>query len=166
MELKADYTFPGPIARVWDLLMDPRVISACLPGCEVFEALGDDRYRVKLVAGVGAVTGTFEGTVAMAAKEPPVSYRLIVDGRGRAGFVTGEATMTLVEIVGPVGRPAGSIDPDAGVAVTVHVVGAAQVGGLIAQVGQRLLGATARMMMDRFFKCVQRRLAEPSRRSG
>ena len=90
MELIAQYKFPGPAARVWDLLMDPQAISSCLPGCDAFEPLGDDRYRVVLNAGVAAVTGSFEGTVEMADKNPPVSYRLTVDGHGRPGFVKGE----------------------------------------------------------------------------
>ena len=143
MELTAQYKFPGTTARVWDLLMDPQAISACLPGCEAFDPLGGDRYRVALNTGVAAITGSFEGTVEMADKNPLVSYRLTVDGRGRPGFVKGGATITLV---------------DDGGGVTVHVAGVAQIGGLIAQVGQRLLGATARMMMDRFFNCLQSRL--------
>ena len=143
MELNAQYKFLGAVTRVWDLLMDPLAISSCLPGCEAFEPLGGDRYRVVLNAGVAAITGSFEGTVEMADKTPPVSYRLTVEGRGRPGFVKGGATITLVDDEG---------------GVTVHVAGVAQVGGLIAQVGQRLLGATVRMMMDRFFGCLQSRL--------
>jgi carbon monoxide dehydrogenase subunit G len=143
MEVRAHYAFPGPIVRVWDLLMDPQALSSCLPGCDTFEPIGSDRYRIVLNAGVAAITGSFEGTVETVDKNPHASYRLIVDGRGRPGFVKGEATITLVE--------------DAA-GVTVNVAGVAQVGGLLAQVGQRLLGATARMMMDRFFNCLQRRL--------
>lgn len=143
MELTAQYKFPETPAHVWDLLMAPQAISSCLPGCEAFEPLGEDRYRVVLNVGVAAITGSFEGTVEIADKNPPVSYRLTIDGRGRPGFVKGGATVTLVDDEG---------------GVTVHVAGVAQVGGLIAQVGQRLLGATARMMMDRFFNCLQRRL--------
>jgi carbon monoxide dehydrogenase subunit G len=147
MELKARYTFPGPVGRVWDLLMDPKMISSCLPGCDAFEPIGDDRYRVVLNAGVAAVTGTFEGAVQITEKQPPVSYKLAVDGKGRPGFVKAEATITLTE-------------DTAG--VTIDVAATAQIGGLIAQVGQRLLGATARMMMDRFFNCLQRQLPQSS----
>jgi uncharacterized protein len=145
MELKARYAFQAPVARVWDLLMDPTTISSCLPGCETFEPIGDDRYRVVLNASVAAVTGSFEGTVEIRDKHPPESYTLAVDGKGRPGFLKGEATITLTE-----DTPGTSID----------VAATAQVGGLIAQVGQRLLGATARMMMDRFFKCLQQQIQE------
>jgi carbon monoxide dehydrogenase subunit G len=143
MELNAEYTFAAPLERVWNLLMDPQTIASCLPGCKSFEPIGEDRYQVVLTAGVAAVTGSFTGTVAIADKKPQTSYRLTVEGRGTPGFANGESLVTL--------RPL-----DSGVAV--DVAGTINVGGLIAQVGQRLLGATARMMMDRFFKCLQSRL--------
>ncbi|HEY7292998.1 MAG TPA: carbon monoxide dehydrogenase subunit G [Vicinamibacterales bacterium] len=144
MELKGQYRFDAPVARVWERLMDPATISACLPGCQRFEPAGDDRYQVVLTAGVAAITGTFEGTVTIADKLPERSYRLIVEGKGRPGFATGEAHIELT--------------PD-DARVVVDVAGAMTVGGLVAQVGQRLLGATARMMMDRFFKCLQGKIA-------
>jgi carbon monoxide dehydrogenase subunit G len=143
MELKGHYTFNAPLARVWERLMDPATIAACVPGCQRFEPVGEDRYRVVLTAGVAAVTGTFEGTVALVDKVPESSYRLVVDGRGRPGFATGDATVTLAA------REAG---------VTVDVAGAMTVGGLVAQVGQRLLSITAQMMMDRFFACMRSKI--------
>jgi uncharacterized protein len=139
VELKGQYVFDAPVDRVWERLMDPAIISTCLPGCERFDPLGDDRYQVVLTAGVAAVSGTFEGTVAIADKRPATSYRLVVEGKGRPGFAKGDAVITLSP-------------HDAGTAV--DVAGSVTVGGLVAQVGQRLLGATAKMMMDRFFKCL------------
>ena len=142
MDLKATYTFDAPPQTVWDLLIDPGVVAACLPGCESMESIGDDEYRAVLTMGVAAVSGRYEGTVRMADKQPPSSYRLIVDGRGRPGFVNGEASVSLV---GDNGR------------TQVIVEGRAQVGGLVARVGQRLLGSVSKMMMDRFFACLQQR---------
>jgi uncharacterized protein len=143
MDVNAQYTFPASADRVWDLLMDPAALSSCLPGCQAFEPLGEDRYRVVLTAGIAAISGTFEGTVTLADKVPGHSYRLLVDGRGLPGFAKGESTITLAP------------DPEG---VIVQVAGSLQVGGLVAQVGQRLLGATAKMMMDRFFGCMRLKL--------
>lgn len=143
MELTARYVFPAPAPRVWELLMDPQIIASCLPGSEQFESIGEDQYRVVLRAGVAAITGSFQGTVVIADKQPPVSYRLIVEAHGRSGFVKGESMMKLAD------------DPEG---VAVEVAASAHVGGLIAQVGQRLLGATAKMMMDRFFRCMLQKL--------
>jgi carbon monoxide dehydrogenase subunit G len=143
MELNAQYTFSAPIARVWAGLMDPAIIAGCLPGCQKFEPIGKDRYQVVVTAGVAAITGTFEGSVTIADKVPEKSYRLIVDGKGRPGFATGESTVTLAVRDG---------------SVVLDVTGTMTIGGLIAQCGQRLLGITARMMMDRFFSCLQSKI--------
>ena len=139
MELKGQYAFDASIDRVWEHLMDPATIASCLPGCQRFEPLGGDRYQVVLTAGVAAITGTFEGTVAIADVQPKTSYRLIVDGKGRPGFANGDAAISLTP------HEAGT---------TVDVIGNVRVGGLVAQIGQRLLGATAKMMMDKFFRCL------------
>jgi carbon monoxide dehydrogenase subunit G len=143
MELKGQYVFDAPPDRVWVRLMDPATISSCLPGCQRFEPLGNDQYQVVLTAGVAAVTGTFEGTVAIADKQPMTSYRLVVNGKGRPGFANGDAVITLSDRDG---------------ATSVDVAGNVMVGGLVAQVGQRLLGATARIMMDKFFGCLKEKM--------
>jgi carbon monoxide dehydrogenase subunit G len=144
MELTAQYAINAPLARVWVGLMDPATIAGCLPGCQKFEPLGDDRFDVVVTAGVAAVSGTFEGTVTIADKQTEKSYRLMIDGRGRPGFASGESTIALTEQDGR---------------VIVDVKSTVTVGGLIAQVGQRLLGITARMMLDRFFNCLRQKIA-------
>jgi uncharacterized protein len=140
MEVKATYSFPMTPVRLWQLLMDPQVIASCLPGCQTFEPIGEDEYRVVLNAAVAAIGGSFGGTVRIADKQAPHSYRLRVDGSGSPGFAKGESIVTLRE------TPSGA-DVDVSATVTV--------GGLVAQVGQRLLGVTAKMMMDRFFNCLK-----------
>lgn len=142
MDLSASYSFAASPQTVWDLLNDPHVIASCLPGCERLEPIGDDRYRAVLKIAVASVSGEYAGTVAMLDKRPPVSYRLVVEGSGKPGFMKGEATVELSP-------------QDDGTVVSVK--GAGQVGGLVARVGQRLLGSVSKMMMDRFFACLQDR---------
>jgi len=140
MDLTGTYTFTAPVERVWTLLNDPDVIASCLPGCDRLEPLGDDRFRANLSLAVAAISGQYSGTVAIVDKQPPQSYRLIVEGSGKAGFVKGEARIELVDGSGT---------------TTVNVKGQGQVGGLMARVGQRLLGSVSQMMMDRFFACLK-----------
>jgi hypothetical protein len=142
VELSASYSFAASPQTVWDLLNDPTVIASCLPGCERLEPIGDDRYRASLKLAVASVTGEYTATVAMLDKHAPVSYRLVVDGSGKPGFMKGEATIELTA-------------QDDGTMVSVK--GTGQVGGLVARVGQRLLGSVSKMMMDRFFACLQER---------
>lgn len=145
MHLAGTYAFHAPVAHVWTLLNDPEVIAACLPGCERLEPLGDDRYRASLTMAVAAISGQYSGTVALLDKQPLHSYRLLMDGSGKAGFVKGEATIRLAE---PAESPG---------TTTVHVTGEGQVGGLMARVGQRLLGSVSQMMLDRFFAALRQK---------
>jgi carbon monoxide dehydrogenase subunit G len=143
MEISGSYTFNAPPDRVWDLLMDPAVLSACIPGCERFEPDGQDRYIVALTVGLAAITGSYSGTVVLVDKIPPTSYRLVVEGQGRPGFVKGSSAI--------------SLRAD-GMSTKVDVTGTVQTGGPIARLGQRLIGGVARMMLDRFFACLQGKL--------
>lgn len=144
MDITAVYTFDAPVQTVWDLLMDTGRIAGCIPGCDRLEPMGEDRYRARLNVSLAAVSGVFDGSVAIADRQPPASYRLIVDGQGRGGFVKGDSTIALV---------------DRGGTTEVNVEARVQIGGAIARVGQRILSSVARMMMDRFFGCLQEKLA-------
>ena len=140
MDISASYTFNAAPDRVWTLLMDPQVLASCVPGCERFEPAGEDRYTVAITVGLAAITGKYSGSVAVADKVEPSSYRLIVEGQGRAGFVKGSSAITL--------RAEGET-------TVVDVAASVQIGGAIARLGQRLVGAAAKLMMDQFFSCLQ-----------
>ena len=147
MDIFSSYTFNAPPDRVWDVLMDPDAISSCIPGCNRFEPDGEDRYRVTLTVALAAITGTYNGTVEMTEKTPLRSYRLVMEGQGRPGFVKGTSVIAL--------RPDGA-------ATAVDVSGAVHTGGPIARLGQRLIGGVAKMIMDRFFACLKARIEAPA----
>ncbi len=122
--------------QVFRLLLDPAVLSKCLPGCEDLVRTGEDEYRMRMKAVIGAVSGAFDGTVRLSDQKAPESFRMAVEGSGRIGFVKGEGLLKLA------GQDGGT---------EIAYDGEVQVGGMIASVGQRLLDATARMMIRRFF---------------
>jgi carbon monoxide dehydrogenase subunit G len=143
MDIFGSYTFDVSTDRVWDELMDPAALSACIPGCTRFEPEGADQYAVTLTVALAAITGTYNGTVMLTDKVLHTSYRLVMEGQGRAGFVKGSSVISL--------RPVGA-------STAVDVSGAVHTGGPIARVGQRLIGGVARMMLDRFFACLKAKL--------
>jgi carbon monoxide dehydrogenase subunit G len=143
MELSAIYEIRAPIERAWDLLMDTDAIGRCLPGCGGLRPIGPDRYEIELSVTIAAIAGSFKGTVALEDKSPPNAYTLVVDGSGRQGFIKGRARVTLV--------------PD-GERTRVDIAAQADVGGMIARVGQRLLEGVARSMMDRFYACLAKQV--------
>ncbi len=137
MKIEGSYDIPAPRQRVWEAFLDPERLRQALPGCEKLEAVGDDEYKATLKVGVAAVKGTFEGKVKLSDRQPPQSYRMTVEGSGGPGFIRGEAAMTLAD--GPGGGTTISYSADV------------QVGGLIAGVGQRMLGGVSKLMADQFF---------------
>ncbi len=140
MDIAGSFSFAAPPDRVWTLLMDPAVLSSCIPGCEQFEPDGEGRYNVRLAVGLAAITGTYNGTVELTKIVPQTSYQLVVAGQGRSGFVKGTSTIAL------------RADGDTTI---VDVTAAVHTGGPIARLGQRLIGGVAHMMLDRFFTCLQ-----------
>jgi uncharacterized protein len=149
MELNGTYEIHTPIDRAWDLLMDIDAIGRCLPGCKGLKPIGPDRYEVELGVTIAAVAGSFKGIVALENKVPPGSYTLVVDGSGRQGFIKGRARVTL------------AADGDR---TQVQIAAQADVGGMIARVGQRLLEGVARTMMDRFYGCLAKQVEPGSGR--
>jgi carbon monoxide dehydrogenase subunit G len=143
MDISGTYTFDAPPDRVWKLLMDPAVISSCIPGADSFEPAGENRYRVKLTVALAAITGSYEGTVVLSEIAPITSYVLTAEGQGRPGSVKGTSTIAL------------RADGDH---TTVDVKGSVQTAGPIARLGQRLIGSVSKMMLDRFFGCLRSKM--------
>ena len=137
MKLEGSHDVPAPRQTVWEAFLDPARLKKAIPGCEKLEAIGPDEYKATMKIGVGGVKGTFEGKVRLVEQKPPESYKMAVEGSGGPGFVRGETVITLSDAEGGGTRVAYSAD--------------VQVGGLIASVGQRMLGGVAKMMADKFF---------------
>jgi uncharacterized protein len=147
MKIEGAHEISAPRQRVWDAFLDPEQLKKAIPGCERLEALGGDEFKATMKVGVAAVKGTFEGKVRLADKKPPDSYRMGIEGSGGPGFVRGEAAITLTDTAGGGTRVAYSAD--------------VQVGGLIAGVGQRMLGGVSKMMADQFFNRMGELLQAP-----
>jgi carbon monoxide dehydrogenase subunit G len=130
------HTIGLPRERVYDLLHDPNVLARCMPGCESLEQVGEDEYAMRLKMALASISGHFQGKVQCAEPNPPESFRLIVEGSGKIGFMKGDGLLRLAEANG---------------GTTVSYDGDVQVGGTIAAVGQRLIDTTARMLIKRFF---------------
>jgi carbon monoxide dehydrogenase subunit G len=147
MTLEGSYDIPASRLSVWAAFLDPERLRQAIPGCEKLEAIGEEEFKATLRVGVAAIKGTFEGTVRLSDKQPPDRYRMAVEGSGAPGFVRGEAVMTLAD------RAAGG--------TTISYTADVQVGGLIAGVGQRMLGGVARMLADQFFTRMTEILSTP-----
>ena len=137
MKLTGSYLVPGTQERTYALLQDPVVLARCMPGCEGLDRIAENEYAMRMKMVLASISGQFDGKVRIAEANPPDSFRLSVEGAGKIGFVKGDGLLTLT--------------PE-GAATSVKYEGDVQVGGTIANVGQRLVETTARMLIKRFFE--------------
>jgi carbon monoxide dehydrogenase subunit G len=146
MELHGDRLIPAPIETTWAALNDPETLKGCIAGCESLERTGDDAYTAVVALKIGPVSARFKGNLKMTDVSPPTSYKINFDGQGGvAGFGRGSADVRLT----PEGDGATRLAYDA----------RAQVGGKMAQIGSRLIDATAGKITDDFFKAFEAQLA-------
>jgi carbon monoxide dehydrogenase subunit G len=136
VKISGTSTLAVPPERAYELMQDPDVLARAMPGCESLERIGPDEYRMKMKMAMASISGAFEGKVRITDQQPPSSFKLIVEGSGKIGFMKGEGLLKLT--------PSGD-------ATEISYEGDVQVGGTIAAVGQRLIDATAKMMIKRFF---------------
>ncbi len=138
MELSGEQRIPAPRQTVWEALNDPDVLKQCIPGCQHIEKSGDNEFTAKVKAKVGPVNSTFSGKVELTNLNPPESYTISGQGTGgAAGFAKGGADVHLK-------------DEGDNTLLTYQVN--AQVGGKLAQLGQRLIQSTANKYASQFFE--------------
>jgi uncharacterized protein len=145
MKVAGSATLHAPAERVWSALNDPAVLVRTIPGCERLEVSGPDAYHLTVTAGVASVRGTYTGQIALTERQQPTSFLLTASGVGGPGTVNTTVRVRLEG--GPDGYTQLSYDADA------------VVGGMIAGVGQRMLGSVAKRMAGEFFTAVDGVLA-------
>lgn len=148
--------------QAWEALNDPETLKKCIPGCDKFELTGENTYSVALALKIGPVSAKFSGKVMLSDIVAPDGYKLTFEGQGGvAGFAKGSSSVSLKPLAGA--APAGEAPADAALAheAAAATPGAgceldytvqAQVGGKIAQLGQRLIDGAAKSTADDFFK--------------
>ena len=136
MKVAGDCSLPAAPERAYALLQDPAILAKCIPGCEGLDRVGEDDYAMRMKIGIASISGRFDGKVRLADQNRPTSFRLIVEGSGKIGFLKGDGTIALSPADG------GS---------NVQFEGEVQLGGTIANVGQRLIEGAAKMIIHRFF---------------
>ena len=75
--------------------MSPDLLARCIPGCQQLEQTGDGSYAVKLKAGIGAVSGTYTGTVRISDIDEPRSFRMSGEGKRAGSSASGSGLITL-----------------------------------------------------------------------
>jgi carbon monoxide dehydrogenase subunit G len=141
MKIEGTYTFQAPQQRVWEVLNSPEYLQQALPGCEKLEETEPGKFDLYLKIGIAAVKGKYKGKMEIADPQPPNRVRLVGEGKGLPGYVKGEAVISF---------------STQGTETLVAYDGDVHVGGLLAGIGQRMIGGVAKMMLEHFFKNVEK----------
>jgi len=138
MTMSGEVQLPAAREAVWAKLNDPDTLKACIPGCEDLTMLSATEFEAVAVNKIGPVKARFKGKVTLSDLDPPNGYRISGQGDGGvAGFAKGGAEVKLAE-------------KDGGTLLTYNVE--AQIGGKLAQLGQRLVNGAAKKLADDFFE--------------
>ncbi|MGE0062364.1 MAG: carbon monoxide dehydrogenase subunit G [Xanthobacteraceae bacterium] len=138
MTMTGEYQLAASREKVWAALNDAEVLKRCIPGCEELNKVSDTEFQAVATQKIGPVKARFKGKVNLTDLDPPNGYRIVGEGDGGiAGFAKGGATVALV-------------DKDGGTLLTYNVE--AQIGGKLAQLGQRLVNGAAKKVADDFFR--------------
>jgi len=135
--MSGEQQLAAPRETVWAKLNDPEELKVCIPGCESLEVTGPNEFLAVATNKVGPVKARFKGKVRLTDLDPPNGYKISGEGEGGvAGFAKGGATVALAE-------------KDGGTLLSYNVE--AQIGGKLAQLGQRLINGSAKKLADEFF---------------
>lgn len=138
MTMTGEVQLQASRAKVWDKLNDPEVLKQCVPGCEQLDRIGDNEFQAIATVKVGPVKARWKGKIKLSDLDPPNSYRISGEGEGGvAGFAKGGALVSLA-------------DKEGGTLLSYNVE--AQIGGKLAQLGQRLINSAAKKTADDFFE--------------
>src|SRR6266540_3039575 len=138
MTMNGEVQLAAPRDVVWAKLNDTETLKACIPGCETLDKLSETEFQAVATNKIGPVKARFKGKVRLSELDPPNGYRISGEGDGGvAGFAKGGASVQLKPL------------DDGG--TTLNYVVEAQIGGKLAQLGQRLVNGAAKKLADQFF---------------
>ena len=148
MELTGRRILAVERAVAWRALNDPEVLRKAVPGCESLEATGPNEYAAILAAAIGPVRARFRGKLRLEDVVEPSGYTLRFEGDGgAAGFANGVAKVKL---------------SDEGASTALDYQVSSQIGGKLAQVGNRLVDSVARKLAEDFFAAFEKQLPPPA----
>jgi hypothetical protein len=148
MKISGSNVVDQPVEKVWDAILDPRVLVATIPGCERLESTGDNSYAMTVTAGVAAIKGTYSGSCSLSDLQERESLVMRLQGAGAPGTV--DATVNVRFSEPAAGQTEISYDADA------------VVGGMVGGVGQRMLSSVSKRMAGEFFANVGQAIAQPA----
>ena len=137
MTMTGEVQLPANRQAVWEKLNDPEVLKTCIPGCEQLDKTSETEFQATATIKVGPVKARWKGKVRLSDLDPPTAIASPAKARAASRASKGGAKVALA-------------DRDGGTLLTYDVE--AQIGGKLAQLGQRLISGAAKKTADDFFQ--------------
>lgn len=144
MELTGKHIVNATPLRVWEILMDTRSLAKVVPGISSLEKLADNSFKSILNIKIGPVNSSFSGNLQMEDMTEQKSFTL----RAKQLSKIGNANATVKIELAPLS--------DMQTAITFN--GDAQLSGLLASMGQRILGGVSATLIKQFFNNLEKEL--------
>ncbi len=139
----------APATKVWEFLLDPRCIAACMPGVENVTQIDDRTFDAQIVMAVGPMTGKFTFRAHILESNPPTELTAHVDG---VDSVTKSALTVAMAM---------TLEPRAATTTALAYRATVDVKGRLAILGEMVLRATAALMVQECTRRLQAQLAAP-----
>jgi len=146
MQVKGNHTFKVSKQQLWDYLMDPKVLEKITPGVSELESLGDDSYKTVSKIKIGPVKGAFTGKLKVVDKNEPNSFALEMEQLSKIGNAHVKIEMNLADAENNHS--------------TLSFDGKANLSGVIARTGQRVLSGVANVITKEVFASLEKHIEE------
>ena len=148
MELTGSHTLNAPAQKIWDMLMTPDILAKVTPGISRLELESEGIYKAIAEVKIGPVSGKFEGKAEVADPIAPESFTLKVQQNSKIGNVDASIRMVLKSLNDT--------------QTELSFEGSADMSGLLARTGNRVMSGVAGSLTKQFFKNFEEELAVSS----
>lgn len=143
MKIEGGLTVATSPEKLWNFLHDPDFLAEVMPGCREFKQIDEDHFTGTVEAKVGAISSRYTTKFSIHDKKKPNSYRLRIEGNGKGGFIVADTRIRLLA------NPQGT---------GLQYDGEVTIGGTLSRVGQRLVDAAAKMLVNRGLKNLKKKI--------
>jgi len=151
MLIKNEFEVAAPVEKVWAFFGDIPQVATCLPGTELTEDLGDDKYAGRVAIRMGPVRLSFGGTAQITERDE-AAQRIAVDATGSEARGRGQASMVVTATLARAGRGTKvAVDQDL------------QLSGAAAQYGRGMISDVSSVLMRDFARNLQSRIDAANR---
>jgi carbon monoxide dehydrogenase subunit G len=146
VKISGNYTINATQTQVWTALNDIEVLARVVPGCESLAEVGENQFEGTIKIGIAGIKGVYSGKIRLEDVNPPQSYKLVAAGKGSNGVVDGVGFVEL--------------EPLEGGKTNLKYSGEAQIGGMLASVGQRLIDGASKQLIGQALKALEQQILQ------